>query len=73
MSAIKRAIKILGSQTALAEELGVTPQAVQQWEASGKVPVKRVIEIEKATNGKVSRYKLRPDIYPSEAQHHIAA
>ncbi|MAY41705.1 MULTISPECIES: helix-turn-helix domain-containing protein [unclassified Neptuniibacter] len=73
MSAIKRAIKILGSQTALAEELGVTPQAVQQWEASGTVPVKRVIEIEKATNGKVSRQKLRPDIYPSEAQSHKAA
>jgi DNA-binding transcriptional regulator YdaS (Cro superfamily) len=66
MTAIKKAIEIIGSQTALAEKLGCTPQAVQQWEASGTVPVKRVIGIEQATGGVITRHELRPDIYPDD-------
>jgi DNA-binding transcriptional regulator YdaS (Cro superfamily) len=66
MSPIEKAIAIVGSQTALAEELGIRPQAVQQWVASGHVPVRRVIAVEKATGGAVTRHELRPDIYPEE-------
>ncbi len=64
MSAIKNAIKEVGSQSELARRCGVQPQAVQQWKNSGSVPPKRVLQIEAATSGKVTRHELRPDIYP---------
>jgi len=31
------------------------------------LPAKRVIAIERATGGKVTRYELRPDLYPLES------
>lgn len=62
---ICRAAKVAGGQSALARILKVTPQAVQKMCASGRVPAERVLEIEKATG--VSRYELRPDIYPCAA------
>lgn len=63
---IEKAVAIVGSQTALAAKIGVRPQAVQQWVATGIAPVRRVIAIEQATGGKVSRCELRPDIYPED-------
>lgn len=63
-SAIQKAVEAIGSQSALARKLDVTPQCVQQWVRSGKVPAERVLEIEFATAGAVSRFELRPDIYP---------
>ncbi len=62
-TAIERAVDAAGSQSALARELGVTHQAVQQWVADGKPPVRRAIDIEIAVNGAVTREELRPDIY----------
>jgi DNA-binding transcriptional regulator YdaS (Cro superfamily) len=64
-AAIQRACELAGSQSALARMLQVTPQAVQNWCATGRVPAERVLEIEKATG--VSRHDLRPDIYPLAA------
>jgi DNA-binding transcriptional regulator YdaS (Cro superfamily) len=46
----------------LAGELGVTHGAVSQWR---RIPAERVIEIERITG--ISREKLRPDLYPSNA------
>lgn len=66
MSPIEKAVSIVGGQTALAAKLKIRPQAVQQWVAAGSVPVRRVIAIEQATNGEVSRHELRPDIYPED-------
>ncbi|MBY0499317.1 MAG: helix-turn-helix domain-containing protein [Nitrosomonas sp.] len=34
---LERAISVAGSQTALAQLVGVTPQAVQQWVKRGRV------------------------------------
>lgn len=64
---VQRAVDVCITQSALAEKLGVRPQAVQQWVASGRVPAKRVIAVERATGGKVTRYELDPDLYPAEA------
>lgn len=66
ISAIQRAANAAGSQSALATLLGVKPQAVQRWCATGVVPSKRVLDIERATNGEVTRNELRPDLYPIE-------
>lgn len=43
----------------LAGHLGITPQAISQWE---RVPVMHVLRVEQITG--VPRHELRPDIYP---------
>ncbi len=60
-AAIIRAVDKAGGQSALARILGVRPQAVQKWCASGVVPPLRVLAVEAATG--VCRKALRPDMY----------
>jgi DNA-binding transcriptional regulator YdaS (Cro superfamily) len=57
---LKQAIELVGGVAALARRVGVTSQAVSQWT---RAPAKRVLGIEGATGGKVTRYALRPDIF----------
>ena len=64
---LKKAIKIAGGQTALAKKVKVSQRAVWNWLNRQKsVPAERVLSIEKATDGEVSRHDLRPDLYPRE-------
>jgi DNA-binding transcriptional regulator YdaS (Cro superfamily) len=67
MNGLEKAIELMGGQSALAAALslpGKNPRmTVQQWKKRG-VPAARVLEIERATKGKVSRHELRPDLYP---------
>ena len=65
-SAIQRAAQFVGGQSALARKLDVSPQSVQKMCATGRVPAERVLEIERATDGEVTRFELRPDLYPTE-------
>lgn len=62
---LERAIEILGGQERLAEKLDVTTQAVYKWRRS-RVPAERVLAVEEAVAGAVTRHQLRPDIYPLE-------
>ena len=64
-NAAMRAAEAAGSQSALARVLGCTPQNVQKWCASGRIPAERVLRVEQATG--VSRHELRPDLYPAES------
>jgi DNA-binding transcriptional regulator YdaS (Cro superfamily) len=57
-----RASIAAGGQSALARTLKMTPQAVQRWCSSGKIPAERVLAVESASG--VSRHELRPDLYP---------
>jgi DNA-binding transcriptional regulator YdaS (Cro superfamily) len=59
--ALKRAIEAAGGLGILADRLGITAQAVSQWD---EVPPLRVIAVERATG--ISRSELRPDLYPLE-------
>lgn len=63
MSPIEKAVEVSGGQSALARKLGVAPQSVQRWVAKNQVPVKRVVQIEAAVEGLITRYELRPDIF----------
>lgn len=65
-SSIERACAAVGGQSGLAEKLSITPQAVFLWVKTGKVPAERVLAVEAATGGAVTRHELRPDIYPAE-------
>lgn len=67
LEALERAVDLAGGQTALATVLGVAQGRVWNWlNRDQRVPAEMVIPIEAATDGKVSRHDLRPDIYPRE-------
>lgn len=62
-----------GRSLAIAQALGVTPPVVSDWVTGKKgVPLERCVQIERATNGEVTRKELRPDdwqdIWPELAQ-----
>lgn len=68
---VLEAINRAGGPSALARKLSallpegtppLTPQAVSDWRAKGRIPAVRVLPVEKITN--VSRHDLRPDFYP---------
>lgn len=63
--ALRNAMKIVGSGAKLAKLCGVSQPQVFKW-LNKRIPAERVILIEKATNGIVKRWELRPDIYPPE-------
>src|SRR5574337_1690959 len=62
MSALHKAIEILGSQSALALAIGRAPQVVNNWVRRGNVPAECCPEIERATSGQVRCDVLRPAV-----------
>ncbi len=56
---LDRAIAIRGGLGPLAGALGVTKQAVSQW---NRCPLLRVIPLSKATG--IPRHEIRPDVFP---------
>jgi DNA-binding transcriptional regulator YdaS (Cro superfamily) len=58
-SALSEAIRGAGGPAALGREIGVSSQAISQWE---RCPAERVLQVESASG--VSRHRLRPDLYP---------
>jgi DNA-binding transcriptional regulator YdaS (Cro superfamily) len=68
--ALTRAIAAAGGPAALARYITehyepITAQAVCDWK---RCPPKRVLQVEAACGGEVTRYTLRPDLYPPEQQ-----
>jgi DNA-binding transcriptional regulator YdaS (Cro superfamily) len=64
MTAIEKAVAAVGGRQALADICSVRYQAVEKWVRLDRVPAERVLQIEKATKGAVTRHELRPDLYP---------
>lgn len=58
---IQRAAELSGGMSALARHLGVSRSAPYSWT---RIPAGRVLQIEAATGGRLSRHALRPDLYP---------
>ena len=67
---LEKAIAVAGSKYRLAKLIGIKPPSVHAWMRSGRIPAERVLAVEAATG--ISRYELRPDIYPAE-DHQQAA
>jgi DNA-binding transcriptional regulator YdaS (Cro superfamily) len=57
--ALERAVASVGGQAKFARLIGVTAQAVSQWD---EVPPLRVLAVESVSG--VSQHELRPDLYP---------
>lgn len=69
LEALKEAIHIAGGQSALAKRCGngIKQQHIYNWLYRNKgVPPHRILLVEKAVDGKVSRQRLGPDIYPAD-------
>lgn len=64
---IERAVQIVGGQSELARQLGVKPQAVQQWVASGVVPPRRCKSIVDICNSELTLHDLNP-LFPETEQ-----
>jgi DNA-binding transcriptional regulator YdaS (Cro superfamily) len=60
---IKKAIELAGSQQRLADKIGVTQRSVSTWLHDRIIPINRAIQIERVTQGTVTREDLRPDIF----------
>lgn len=65
MNPIRLAIEAVGGrQMELAKAINVSPQQLNQW-VKGKrpIPPSRCMAIEKATQGRITAYILRPDVF----------
>jgi DNA-binding transcriptional regulator YdaS (Cro superfamily) len=63
-AALQKAVEICGGEAELARRIGITVQAVNQWKVA---PPRRVLQIEEATGGQVTKEQLCPDMYPQQA------
>ena len=60
---VRVAISAAGGVNELARMLKIRPPSIHGWP---KVPSERVLEIEELTDGRASRYAMRPDLYRIE-------
>lgn len=71
LSALERAVEKVGGQSALARACGgrVKQQHIWHWlNRLGKCPAEHALLIEKACNGVVTRYELRPDVFGKQSE-----
>ena len=54
------------SQRAIAQGLGVTPQAVNQWFAKSVIPARFVLKLCEFVGWAITPHEVRPDLDPSE-------
>ena len=60
--AFQVAVDFFGSQGKMARKMGIEPMTVSLWKTNG-LPPKRAVQIERLTNGKVTRAELLPEIF----------
>lgn len=58
--ALEMAAALIGGKGKLCTELGLNRQAIFNWKRNG-IPLRRALQIEQLTGGKVSLTDLRPD------------
>lgn len=64
-TSLEKAIAIAGSQTALANAMGLKQGHVWDWlnKRSGRVPAERVKDVCRAVNWQITPHQLREDVY----------
>lgn len=62
-SQIRTAINQLGSQAKLAKAMGCSQQQIAYLLTASSITAEMALKVHAATNGKVSKHSLRPDIF----------
>jgi DNA-binding transcriptional regulator YdaS (Cro superfamily) len=68
-TAVRKAVDLAGGPSKLARLLGngFSQSQISNWLYRNKrVPSNHVILVEKALKGQITRYELRPDLYPTD-------
>lgn len=63
LSSTQRAVQLAGGPSAVGRAMGISPQAVGQWE---RVPPERALKLSELSG--MQPHELRPDIYPLPEQ-----
>ena len=63
-SLIEAAITMAGSEAKLGKLAGFSQNAIWYAKRNGRCSAELAIGIERATNGAISKHRLRPDIFP---------
>ena len=58
---VNAAIHLAGGKKVLADALGISREALYCWK---QIPVGHVLKIEELVERRLTRYQMRPDIYP---------
>lgn len=67
LNPVETVIVTLGGLTKTAAALGIgNPSVVANWRSRGRIPVERVLEIERVTG--ISRHDLRPDVFGPKSE-----
>jgi DNA-binding transcriptional regulator YdaS (Cro superfamily) len=66
--ALEKAIAIFETQDLLAAALKIRSPSISGWKKSKIVPYERCADIERVTDGRVTRAELRPDIWGNPEQ-----
>jgi DNA-binding transcriptional regulator YdaS (Cro superfamily) len=72
---LQRACDEAGGQLALGRKIGRPQQTISNWIKRGEPPSDECPAIEKAIDGKVTRYELRPDVFgePPKSKRRVTA
>ena len=62
---VLHAIRLAGSEAKLGEACGVSQTSIWKAKRAGRVSAELAVSIERATNGAVPRWQLRPDLWPA--------
>jgi len=65
-SLVEEAIAVFGSEAKLAAAAGVSQPYINECKHKGRVGPRLALGIDRATNGKISKSALRPDLWPVE-------
>ena len=61
---IDQAVEVHGSQAKLAEAIGCSQQQISYLKNAKGISAEMAMRLDAATDGKVSKHDLRPDIFP---------
>lgn len=72
-SLISAAITMAGSEAKLGKLAGFSQNAIWHAKRNGRCSAELAVGIERATNGAISRTRLRPDLFPPNTSEEEAA
>ena len=61
---LQEAIELVGTQAKLGKAAGCSQNAIHHAKKKGRVTADMAVGIERATNGEIPRWRLRPDLWP---------